>query len=198
MATLIRSLAVATVMAMLALPAMAQSATAPDRLGIPGPITFDDKAFVLSWSSQPSTTYFKQEYLPAGQTGNTYTEMFLVEALLGNVRPIDSAGAQVKMIQQRQQTDKVANFSILQNEQTGEVLLDFVLSDLQANPIIVEWNAYRYVPLEGAEGVALYAISRRGYGEDGAKALLQGLGAIRDSHMQELGSSDLPPVKVAP
>jgi len=190
-------LATLALTAMFAGSAMAQSGGASDLLGVPGPIDFGGETYLLSWSSQPSEGYFKQEYVPRGQAVETYTEMFLIEAVLGSIRPVDAAGAQVEGLQQRKEADPVVNYDILHNEATGEVLVDFVLSDLSADPIFVEWNAYRYVPLEGADGLVLYGISRRGYGEDGARALLQGLAAIRSDAIDELGQADLPAVAVA-
>jgi len=42
--------------------------------------------------------------------------------------------------------------------------------------LVVEWNAYRYVPLKGGKpGVVLHGISRRAYGEGDAKKFLTSL-----------------------
>lgn len=175
---------------------LAQSADADDRLGVPGPITFQGKSYALAWSSQPSDNYTKQEYVPDGQTVETYKDMFLIEAVTGALRPADAASAQVEMLKQRKAADPVVNYSILQNQETGNVVLDFVLSDLQADPVVVEWNAYRYSPLKDGKGVALYGISRRAYGEADAKAMLQGLAKIRDADLSPLALFDVPPVSI--
>ncbi|WP_246160707.1 hypothetical protein [Aureimonas fodinaquatilis] len=167
-----------------------------ERLNVPGPIQFDGKDFALAWTSAPTEGYFKQEYVPAGQVVETFTDMFLVEVATRPLRPIDAAGGQIQSLQARKQTDPVVNYDILHNENSGEVLLDFVLSDLKADPIFVEWNAYRYVEQPDGEGVVLYGISRRGYGDDGAKALLESLKTIRSPTILALSSAELPPVSV--
>lgn len=192
---LIRAIAVAALM-VLAGPALAQSADAVDRLGVPGPIKFAGTVFSLAWSSQPSETYYKQEYVPTGQRVEAFKDMFLVEVAAGSMRPADAAAAQMRMLDQRKGSDPVVNYSILHNEKTDNVLLDFVLSDLEADPVVVEWNAYRYVPLKGGQGVALYGVSRRAYGEADAKAMLQGLAKVRDATLDQLASFDVPAVDI--
>lgn len=195
MPSMLKRLAVLLSIVLVWAPALAQSEIV-ERLGVPGPITFEGQSFELAWSSAPGGGYYKQEYVPAGQSVETYIEMFLVEAVTSPLRPIDAANGQVKLVQQRKGTDPVANFDIRQNEQSGEVVLDFLLSDLKANPIVVEWNVYRYVPRPGGEGVVLYALSRRGYGDDGAKALLGQLKSIRSSTVLALVNAKLPSVSI--
>jgi hypothetical protein len=92
----------------------------------------------------------------------------------------------------------VANYDIRQNEATGEVLLDFLVSDLAADPVVVEWNGYRYAPLAEGEGVALFAISRRGYGEDGARSFMGGLSAMRGEAINALSALELPTIVIIP
>ena len=72
------------------------------------------------------------------------------------------------------------------------------LVDVKADPIVVEWNAYRYVPLPKGDGVALFAVSRRGYGEEGARAFLGGLGTMRSQILKEFATYSTPVVSIAP
>jgi hypothetical protein len=188
----VTSIVFATAIALVgATPVIAQQ----DLLGLPGPINFQDRAFELAWSSQPSETYVKHEYVPAGQSVETFEDMFLVEAVAGPLTPIEAARSQVQSLEARRGTDPVLNYELLENEGTGEVMLDFLTSDLSAEPI-VEWNAYRYVPLDDG-GVGLFAISRRGYGEEGAKAFLQGLGTTRSESIAALAAYAVPPITLA-
>ncbi|MCR6670060.1 hypothetical protein [Devosia ginsengisoli] len=179
---------------LLAAPALAQS----DQLGVPGPISFEDRAYELAWTAQPSDNYFKQEYVPEGQSVETYSEMILVEAVAGAITPMQAAALQVQSLEARRGSDPVFNYDIIQNEATGEVLLDFLVSDLAADPVVIEWNAYRYVPLAEGEGVALFAVSRRGYGEEGARSFMGGLGAMRSAAIKALSAHDLPAIAIAP
>jgi hypothetical protein len=176
----------------LAAPVAAQPVT--DHLSTPGPIEFGGESFVLAWSSNPSRGYYKHEYVPAGQDVEAYDRMFLIDAVAGAVEPMQAAGVLVQNLEQRREDDPMLNFDIVRNEASGEVLLDFLISDLDADPPVVEWNAYRYAALEGGDGLVLYGISHRGYGEDGGMALLESLATLRAEARNELATMELPQV----
>jgi hypothetical protein len=71
----------------------------------------------------------------------------------------------------------MVNWEIIRNNTSGEIILDFILSDSRAD--IVEWNAYRYARLGKEGGVALFAISRRAYGDEADDFLV----ALRKSRL---------------
>lgn len=190
-----RMMALIVASALLVAPAPAQQAD--DMLGVPGPISFQEQDYVLSWTSRPTPDYIKQEYVPQGQTVEAYSEMILIETVVGAITPIQAAALQVQSLDARKGTDPVVNHQIMQNEASGEVLLDFVVSDLSVDPVVVEWNAYRYAALPGSEGVMLYAVSRRGYGQDGATQFMSGLGALRSEAISALTAQPLPEISIA-
>jgi hypothetical protein len=184
--------------AAVALAALTPSLAQSDMLGVPGPLTFENESYALAWSSKASEGYVKQEYVPQGQAVESFEDMILVEAVSGALSPMDAAGAQIRMLEGRKGSDPVVNHDVIQNEATGEVLLDFVLSDLSADPVVVEWSAYRYQPLKDGDGVALMGISRRGYGQDGATEFMSGLGPMRSAAIAALASFPFPAVSFAP
>lgn len=174
-----------------ALPVQAQPAGVKDVLGIPGPISLDGESYALAWSSQPSPSYRKQEYLPAGQQLASYTQMVMVEAMTGGATIQDAVAIKVDMLKQRKATDPLVNYDVIRNDSTGDMMLDFIMSDRSTGTLIVEWNAYRYTKLD--DGVALFAVSRRGYG-DQAKAFLVGLKSMRPKTINALAKLTLPAV----
>jgi hypothetical protein len=183
-------IAVTGLLALLAAsPMQAQSAPIKDALGFPGPIAFEGKTYALAWAAQPSTGYHKQEYLPAGQQVGRHTDMFIVEAITGGVTIQNAVAAQIAKLKQRKGKDPVANYEVIRNNATGEIILDFLMSDRSQGALVVEWNAYRYTKLDG--GVALFAISRRGYGEE-AKPFLAGLKNWRSNTMNALAQFAAP------
>lgn len=176
-----------------ALPAMAQEVT--DYLGVPGPITLGDTDYVLSWSSNPSEGYFKQEYLPEGAVPESYESMVMVEFLASDLALTDVISAQMQMINSRKPTDPVANAALLQNGDTGEFVLDFLLSAKDENgEFILEWNGYRYAEaeFEGQRGSILFAVSERAYGNDASEAFLGNLREFKDQRILDLTRVDLP------
>ncbi|ODT70704.1 MAG: hypothetical protein ABS75_11245 [Pelagibacterium sp. SCN 63-23] len=185
--------AIAIVTLFSVLPAQAQDAT--DYLGVPGPITIGGTDYMLSWSSNPSEGYFKQEYLPEGAVPESYESMVMVEFLASDMPLTDVISAQMQMINARKATDPVANAALLQNGETGEFVLDFLLSAKDENgEFILEWNGYRYAEAEfdGENGSILFAISERAYGNDAAEAFLGNLREFKAQRILDLTQADLP------
>ena len=168
-------------------PTMAQE----EALGIPGPIVFEETAFELAWTSHPSATYYKQEYLPAGEAAESYSQMFMIDVLVEGATPESAAADMIAGLKERQASDPVVNYDMIANEATGELILDFLLSDSSSGIVIVEWNAYRYVPY--GDGLALFAISRRGYDND-ASDFIARLADWRTSSIEALAVMELPEV----
>lgn len=169
-----------------------------DHLGLPGPITLGGDSFALAWTSRPADNYIKQEYLPAGETPDSYSRMVLVETVTGGVAVMDAVRAQADTLARRKETDPLVNMEFIQNEATGEALLDFIVSSRnEAGEYVVEWNAYRYAPLaadEGGPGVMLFGISHRASGNDAAKAFLQELPTLRPARIGVLAGAPLPEI----
>lgn len=188
-----RFLGVVLVVMMTSVAALAQVV---DHLGVPGPIRFDGQTYELAWTAMPADGYVKQEYVPAGQTPETFSQMLLVERVVGDVGVTDAVRSQVDMLNQRKANDPLVNMSLVQREQTGEALLDFVTSTRDAaGALVVEWNAYRYAPYRGRageSGVLLFGVSHRAYGDEDARAFLVGLKQLRPAQIQVLAGAPLP------
>jgi hypothetical protein len=185
--SLLRLTATVIAAAALLMPAAAQD----EALGIPGPIVFEETAFELAWTSHPSDTYYKQEYLPAGEAVENYSQMLMIDILTVGANPESAAADMIAGLEQRKGSDPVVNFDMIANEATGELILDFLLSDSSTGTVIVEWNAYRYVPY--GDGLMLVGISRRGYGDD-ASDFIARLGDWRVSSIQALAVMEVPEV----
>ena len=173
--------------------ALAQEPVA-EALGVPGPIEFLGDAYALSWTSHPTPDYYKQEYLPEGQQTDSYAAMFMVDALTSDTTAQAAASGQIAGLEARKPNDPMVNYDQISNSETGEVILDFLLSDASGPTPIIEWNAYRYTKL--GDGIALYAISRRAYGDD-IEAFLGQLSQMRQDNIGALAAFDLPPVTPA-
>jgi len=169
-----------------------------ERLSLPESIEFNGESYRLSWSSHPTPTYYKQEYLTPGQTSDRFLRMLMIEAIVRGVDVNSAVSAQVNMLNKRKATDPTVNFAILRNDKNGEVILDFILSAKDAKgDDIVEWNAYRYAAFKGKNGeagVLLFAISRRAYG-DGTLDFLHKLKVSRPSEINALAAYSLPAVR---
>lgn len=177
---------------------VARSDSAVDRLSLPESIEFNGESYRLSWSSHPKPDYYKQEYLPSGQTSERFQRMVLIEAIVRGVDINDAVAAKVSMLNKRKSTDPTVNFAVVKNPKNNEIILDFILSaEDPKGDDIVEWNAYRYAALKGkgrASGVLLFGISRRGYGDD-ATDFLRRLKLARPAEVNALAAYPLPVVR---
>jgi hypothetical protein len=171
---------------------------AVDRLSLPGPIEFSGESYRLSWSSHPTPYYYKQEYLPPGQTSERFQRMVLIEAIVRGVDVNGTVAAQVNMLNKRKSTDPTVNFAAVKNPKNGEIILDFVLSaEDPKGEDVVEWNAYRYAAWRGKggeSGVLLFGISWRAYG-DNTTDFLRRLKSVRPAEVNALASYPLPVVR---
>jgi hypothetical protein len=174
-----------------------QSDEAKDYLSVPGPLQFNGIDFKLAWSSHPDQKYYKQEYVPEGQSVERYDEMMLVEVLTGSVTAADAATSKMNELKQRKNRDQFVNYEIIHDPKTGQYILDFSLSDTgNEQAQIVEWNAYRYVELDKVSqstGVMLIAYSRRAYGEE-IRGFLNGLSSQRTADIEKLSKLNVPDI----
>ncbi|MFC6998365.1 hypothetical protein [Rufibacter roseus] len=172
---------------------------AVDYLSLPGPIKFKDTEFALAWSSHPNASYFKQEYVPAGETVQGFNQMILAEVVVGDFSVEDAVQAQIRTIAERKKTDAVADYEVFENPKTGEVILDFLMSAGNESTVsVVEWNAYKYRPYQdkaGRRGVVLFGYSRRGYNKN-VEGFLSSLKSVRSEYLKALGSYSIPDISI--
>ena len=95
---------------------VARSEVVVDRLSLPASIEFNGETYRLSWSSHPTPAYYKQEYLPAGQTSERFQRMVLIEATVGGVDINGAVTAQVNMLNKRKSADPTVNFAVSKNQ----------------------------------------------------------------------------------
>jgi hypothetical protein len=148
----------------------AQNSPRPvDRLGVKGPLSFDNSVYNLSWSSHPSPDYFKQEYLPKGDNADKFKSMLMVEVATGNIAVKSAMDSKVAELKALGATNPFISYETFYNAEKDEYILDFVITQNSADnksAIIAERNIYRYKSLPSKNGIMLFAVSIRSYGTD--------------------------------
>jgi len=168
-------------------------------LNVPGPVALNKTNFNLAWTSHPSETYYKQEYVPAGQNVEKFSKMVSVELLVSDATVADLANAKVEELTKMKATNPVINYEIFRKD--GEILLDFLISQNSSDGKkvdIIERNVYRYTAYSGKEGkvgVVLFAASERAYGDDVERFLLS-LKKNKPLLLNAVGALTLPKVSV--
>jgi len=176
----------------------AQKAT--DKLNVPGPITVAGKAHVLSWASNPSAGFYKQEYIPAGDDVNKFRSMVLLDVSVGNFQLKDIVSAKIAELKKMKETNPLVNYEIFQKN--GEYLLDFLLSANAADGKtvdIVERNIYRYkifTDRSGKKGILLFGVSVRSYGND-IDNFLKALKTGKATLLNEIAQYNIPAVSIS-
>ena len=162
-------------------------------------LAFNNLNYKLSWSAHPNASYYKQEYVAMGQTAEHFNDMILIDFLITDMDVKDVAQSQIVMLLERKKTDMVCNYQVVKNEQTGDYILDFVMSEGSGDRInIVEWNAYHYKPYTdkaGHKGVLLLGVSHRAYADDTMK-FLRSLKNYRTETMKKLSVYPVPEIQV--
>ncbi len=177
---------------------MESNSPVTDYLHVPGPISFNQNDYLLSWSSHPSDEYFKHEYLTKGENQDHYDHMIMLEVALGDLVPIEIAKGKANAIEGRKSVDPMAACTVSDNKKTGEVLLDFMLSAGSGDSTIVEWNSYRYksyIGPSGEKGIMLFALSKRSYGAEG-NTFATDINANRKKYNDEFEGVNYPEIKL--
>jgi hypothetical protein len=169
-----------------------------DYLSVPGPISVNQLNYDLAWSSHPKDNFYIQEYFPAGETPEHYSNMVLLQAFIGSKSAKELVGALMRQIEERGKTDPLVHHELFQSDAgKDEYLIDFLMSEGAAGDT-VEWNAYHYKAFtdkSGRTGVLLFGISRRAYGEQ-VRPFLIGLKTERIKFRNALNAHPFPDINI--
>ncbi|WEA00846.1 hypothetical protein [Mucilaginibacter sp. SJ] len=160
---------------------------------------FNGLNYTLSWSTHPNNIYYKQEYVADGQKAEHYNDMLVIDFLITELTVKEVVGTQLKGLLERKQSDKICNYQVVKNQQTGEYILDFIVSEGSDDHIdIIEWNAYRYksyTDKKGHKGVLLLGVSHRSY-QDESNIFLKNLKKYRFDVINNLSVYAFPEINI--
>jgi len=169
-------------------------------LNTPAALSFNNLAYGLSWTSHPSADYYKQEYIPKGETAEKFTSMLMLEVLTSNVSVKDVVANKMAELQRMKAGNPYVKFETTNNPATGEYILDFTVTANSQNGqiLIAERNVYRYNALAnktGGKGVLLLGMSVRSYGA-GAKKFLADVEAGRPVLVKKVKEFKIPAIAI--
>lgn len=171
-----------------------------DRLGIKGPLKFDQTNFKLSWTAKPNENYYAQEYLPADEKPATFNQMLTLHLFVTETETKNAAQQKINELESRKKTDPLCNYVLNESPDGKEFMLDFLLGESKENKMtIAEFNVYRYKQIEpgnNKKAILVFVYSKRSYGND-ITAFLSGLGKERTKYLNEMISTKIPVVKIA-
>jgi len=173
--------------------------TAVDRMGVKGPLVFNKTSFDLSWTDKPNDTYFIQEYLPAGEKTESFTQLLTLHLFNKDIPLKNAVDQKIQELNNRKRTDAVCNYAITQKPGGTEYMVDFILSEsVNGKMSIAEFNIYRYkqVQLGTKKGILVYAYSKRSYGND-ITGFLKKLKTDRTTLLNAMAATEMPVVSIS-
>lgn len=157
-------------------------------------LNFDNQNYNLAWSANPTSSYYKQEYLRDSEKVESYQQMILLEDFNTDFSVEFMVKMKAEELEERKTYDKICNYQIIENPTNGEFMLDFVLSLQTDEKAIVEWNIYRYVKRQDTSGkahIVLYAFSKRAYNDD-IVPFIKDLKDSRYNFINKVGTLEIP------
>lgn len=172
--------------------------TIQDYLNAGKEITFDNYRYNLAWSSHPSENFYSQEYLQINDSLEKFKKLIILGVITGK-QVKDAASDKVNELKKMKESDPFVNYDMF--EKNGEIMLDFILSKNipgTNEQEFVERNVYRYRSFNdnGKEGVLLFGVSERSYGNEIGDFLLK-LKADRFALPNAVSSFVIPQIKIA-
>lgn len=170
-----------------------------ERIGAKGPYKFNKTKFELKWTAQPNENYYVQEYLPKGESLESFNQMLTCNLFVTDL-PIEKAVQQkIKELKKRQKTDSSCKFLVTESPDGKEFIVDFLMGESKDGLMsVVEFNVYRYKQVKidkNKNGLLVFAYSKRSYGED-ITPFYSSLKTDRAKHLNEMISFELPKIKL--
>jgi len=168
--------------------AAAQGNNVTDYINVPGPVQFGTNNYFLAWSAKPTDNYYKQQYLPKGDSLSRYTKMILIDVLYDTSKPRDLVYYKLNALAKRKKTDAAVDYHLIQSPDSSAYIVDFAESEGMPRVKFVEWNAYLYKSIKDTKGrraILLFGISLRGY-DDEVTGFIDRIGDMREKILQQL------------
>jgi len=125
--------------------------------------------------------------------------MVFIDVLTDTFTLEEVVSLKIRQLENMKINNPVINYMLIQNSDSTEYILDFVLSQGSPRVDLVEWSIYRYkifVDNAGHKGVLLFANSIRSYG-NAIRDFFGSLGATRKRMITILRKYEMPEVKIA-
>jgi hypothetical protein len=171
-----------------------------DRIGVKGPLTFNETSFNLAWTDKPNDTYFIQEYLPKDEKVESFNQMLTLHLFDKDIKVKNAVKIKVQELENRKKTDPTCQYEVTESPDGKEIIVDCILGESKGDKMsIMEFNLYRYKQVEldnNKRGILIYAYSKRAYGDD-ITPFLQNLGKDRGALLNVMIGSEIPIIKLA-
>lgn len=172
-----------------------------DRLNIPGPLTFRENEYILTWSKQNSPTWAQQQYILRDDDFNNYKELINISYFDKEI-DIDTAVKQkVEYVEKRKERtqDKYSFVSVTESPDGKEIIVDYLVTVVpKEGESYAEYNIDRFKNFDtGAKkSFVIFSYSKRIVGD--LKYASKSLSKERSRLMEGVITMAIPPVTYKP
>lgn len=170
-----------------------------DLLSIPGPLEFDGTELFLNWSKQSSNTLFLQQYLPADERIEDFTQLLDFSFFNKEIEIELAVRQKVEWVQHRAKQDKFAKVNVSESPDGKEYIVDYYISEApEKGDSYIEYSVYRFKPFDhnSQKSFLMLAYVKRIYGD--LKSSAKTLAKDRDRLMTAMIEFKIPEIKVSP
>jgi len=172
-----------------------------DRLNIPGPLTFNESEYFLTWSKQNSTTWAQQQYLLRDDDFKNYKELINISYFDKEIDIDNAAKQKVEYVEKRKERtqDKYSFVNVTESPDGKEIIVDYLVTVVpQEGESYAEYNIDRFKNFDTNEkkSFLIFSYSKRIAGD--LKYSSKALSKERSRLMEAVITTAIPVVTYKP
>lgn len=172
-----------------------------DRLNIPGPLTFRENEYILTWSKQNSPTWAQQQYILRDDDFNNYKELINFSYFDKEIDMDTAVKQKVEYVEKRKDRtqDKYSFVSVTESPDGKEIVVDYLVTVVpQEGESYAEYNIDRFKSFEagGKKSFLIFSYSKRLAGD--LKYASKSLSKERSRLMEGVITMAIPPITYKP
>ncbi|PZU88065.1 MAG: hypothetical protein DI529_06250 [Chryseobacterium sp.] len=172
-----------------------------DRLNIPGPLTFRESEYFLTWSKQNSATWAQQQYILRDDDFKNYKELINLSYFDKEIDIETAVKQKVEYVEKRKERsqDKYSFVNITESPDGKEIVVDYLVTVVPKDgESYAEYNLDRFknFDVNGKKSFLIFSYSKRITGD--LKYATKALSKERNKLMEAIITFAIPAVTYKP
>lgn len=172
-----------------------------DRLTVPGPLTFNENEYFLTWSKQNSATWAQQQYILRDDDFNNYKELINLSYFDKEIDLETAVKQKVEYVEKRKERtqDKYSFVGVTESPDGKEIIVDYLVTVVpQEGESYAEYNIdrFRNFDVNGKKSFLIFSYSKRIAGD--LKYASKALSKERNRLMEAVIKTAIPTVTYKP
>lgn len=172
-----------------------------DRLTVPGPLTFNENEYFLTWSKQNSATWAQQQYILRDDDLNNYKELINLSYFDKEINLETAVKQKVEYVEKRKERtqDKYSFVGVTESPDGKEIIVDYLVTVVpQEGESYAEYNIDRFknFDVNGKKSFLIFSYSKRIAGD--LKYASKALSKERNRLMEAVIKTVIPTVTYKP